>query len=263
MPEKPNVPSLSRIEITMTFAGKTAIVTGGTRGIGRAICLELGRQGCNIAFNYARSAEQAESLVASLQALGRKASAYLADVADYAAVEAMIAGVKKEFGHIDCLVNNAGIIRDKLLLAMSENDWDEVIATNLKGIFNVSKLVVGAMIRARSGAILNMTSISGVVGTAGQTNYAASKAGVIGFTKALAKEVASRNITVNALALGLIATDMTESLSNEYKEKMLQAIPLGRFGTPEEIGRIGAFLLSDAARYITGQVIQVDGGMAI
>ena len=247
----------------MTFAGRTAIVTGGTRGIGRAICMELGRRGCNIAFNYARSAEQAESLVASLQALGRRAIAYRADVVNYAAVEAMIAGVKKEFGRIDCLVNNAGIVRDKLLLAMSEGDWDEVIATNLKGIFNVSKLVVGAMIRARSGAILNITSISGVVGTAGQTNYAASKAGVIGFTKTLAKEVASRNITVNALALGFIATEMTESLSNEYKEKALQAIPLGRFGTPEEIGHIAAFLLSDAARYITGQVIQVDGGMAI
>lgn len=247
----------------MNFVGKTAVVTGGTRGIGRAICLELGRQGCDIAINYAHSREQAESLVASLQTMGRKASAYAVDVADYAAVEAMIVGVKKEFGHIDCLVNNAGITRDKLLLAMSEDDWDKVIDTNLKGIFNVSKLVVGAMIRARSGAILNITSISGLVGMPGQTNYAASKAGVIGFTKALAKEVASRNITVNALALGLIATDMTESLPNEYKEKMLQAIPLGRFGTPEEIGRIAAFLLSDAARYITGQVIQVDGGLAI
>jgi len=171
--------------------------------------------------------------------------------------------VKKEFGHIDCLVNNAGIVRDKLLLAMSEDEWDEVVDTNLKGIFNVSKRVVGTMIRARSGAILNITSISGVVGMPGQTNYAASKAGVIGFTKALAKEVASRNITVNALALGFIATDMTESLPDEHKEKMLQAIPLGRFGTPEEIGRIATFLLSDAARYITGQVIQVDGGMAI
>jgi len=254
---------LRRIEVIMTFAGKTAIVTGGTRGIGRAICLELGRQGCNIAFNYARSTEQAESLIVSLQALGRKASAYPADVTDYAAVEAMISGVKKEFGHINFLVNNAGICRDKLLLAMSENDWDEVIATNLKGVFNFSKLVVGAMIRSRCGAILNITSISGVVGVPGQTNYAASKAGIIGFTKALAKEVASRNITVNALALGFIATDMTESLPNEYKGKMIQGIPLGRFGTPEEIGRIAAFLLSDAARYITGQVIQVDGGMAI
>lgn len=247
----------------MTLSGKTAIVTGGTRGIGRAICLELGRQGCDIAFNYAHSAEQAESLVADLTALGRIAHAYPVDVTKYADVESMVASVKEEFGRIDCLVNNAGIVRDKLLLLMKEGDWDEVIATNLKGIFNFSKLVVAGMVRARSGAILNITSISGIVGMPGQTNYAASKAGVIGFTKALAKEVASRNITVNALALGFVATNMTESLQEEYKAKILQAIPLGRFGTTEEVGRIAAFLLSDAARYITGQVIQVDGGLAI
>jgi 3-oxoacyl-[acyl-carrier protein] reductase len=248
---------------TMTFADKTAIVTGAARGIGRAICLELGRRGCDIAFNYAHSVEQAEVLVAELTALGRKAQAYAVDVADFAAVEAMVGSVKKEFGRIDCLVNNAGIIRDRLLLAMNEKDWDDVIATNLKGLFNVSKTVVAAMIRARSGVILNITSVSGIVGMPGQSNYAASKAGVIGFTKALAKEVASRNITVNALALGLIATDMTESLPAEYKARMVEAIPLKRFGSPEEIARIAAFLLSDACRYITGQVIQVDGGLAI
>jgi 3-oxoacyl-[acyl-carrier protein] reductase len=247
----------------MTFAGKTAIVTGSARGIGRAICLELGRQGCDIAFNYARSREHADGLVVELGALGRKARAWPVDVTDFGAVESMVAEVKEEFGRIDILVNNAGIVRDKLLLAMSEKDWDEVLDTNLKGIFNFSKLVIGAMIRARAGAILNVTSVSGIVGMAGQTNYAASKAGVIGFTKALAKEVASRNITVNALALGFIATDMTESLPAEYREKMIQAIPLHRFGTTEEVGRIAAFLLSEAARYITGQVIQVDGGLAI
>ncbi len=247
----------------MTFAGKTAVVTGGARGIGRAICLELGKQGCDIAFNYVHSSKQAERLSAELAALGRKASAYPVDVTDYAAVDEMVASVKKEFGRIDYLVNNAGIVRDKLLLAMSERDWDDVIETNLKGIFNFSKAVVALMIRARSGAILNITSISGIVGMPGQTNYAASKAGIIGFTKALSKEVASRNITVNALALGLIETDMTGSLPQEHKAKMLQAIPLRRFGTTEEIGRIAAFLLSDAAQYITGQVIQVDGGLAI
>jgi len=247
----------------MTFAGKTAVVTGGARGIGRAICLELGKQGCDIAFNYVHSSEQAERLSAELAALGRKASAYPVDVTDYAAVDGLIATVKKEFGRIDYLVNNAGIVRDKLLLAMSERDWDDVIETNLKGTFNFSKAVVGLMIRARSGAILNITSISGIVGMPGQTNYAASKAGIIGFTKALSKEVASRNITVNALALGLIETDMIESLPEEHKAKMLQAIPLRRFGTTEEISRIAAFLLSDAAQYITGQVIQVDGGLAI
>ena len=247
----------------MTFAGKTAIVTGGARGIGRAICLELGRQGCNIAFNYAHSAHQAETLVTELKLLGRKARAFAVDVSDCGGVESMVAEVRREFGRIDCLVNNAGIIRDRLLLAMKENDWDDVIATNLKGVFNFSKPVISLMLRARSGAILNITSISGMVGMAGQTNYAASKAGIIGFTKALAKEVASRNITVNALALGLVATDMTASLPEKYREKALEMIPLGRFGTPAEIGSIAAFLLSDAAQYITGQVIQVDGGLAM
>jgi 3-oxoacyl-[acyl-carrier protein] reductase len=247
----------------MTFSRKTAIVTGAARGIGRAICVELARQGCDIAFNYAHSAAQAESLCTELISLGRKAISYQADAADYAAVEAMTAAVKRDFGQVDFLVNNAGIIRDKLLLGMKEDDWDQVIDTNLKGVFNFSRLVIGGMIRARSGVILNISSISGVVGMAGQTNYAASKAGVVGFTKALAKEVASRNIRVNALALGLIATEMTETLPQEYKSKMLEAIPLGRFGTPEEISRIVTFLLSEAAAYITGQVIQVDGGLAI
>jgi 3-oxoacyl-[acyl-carrier protein] reductase len=247
----------------VTFAGKTAIVTGGARGIGRAVCLELGRQGCDIAFNYAHSADQAESLVIELKQLGRKVRAFAVDVSDCGGVESMVADVRQEFGRIDCLVNNAGIIRDKLLLAMKENDWDDVIATNLKSVFNFSKPVISLMLRARSGAILNMTSISGMVGMPGQTNYAASKAGIIGFTKALAKEVASRNITVNALALGLIATDMTASLPESYREKALEMIPLGRFGTAVEVGRIAAFLLSDAAQYITGQVIQVDGGLAM
>jgi 3-oxoacyl-[acyl-carrier protein] reductase len=247
----------------VTFAGKTAVVTGGARGIGRAVCLELGRQGCDIAFNYAHSADHAETLVAELKSLGRKARAFAVDVTDCAGVASMVESVKQEFGRIDCLVNNAGITRDKLLLTMKENEWDDVIATNLKGVFNFSKPVISLMLRARTGAILNITSVSGMVGMSGQTNYAASKAGIIGFTKALAKEVASRNITVNALALGLIATDMTASMPEKYQEKALEAIPLRRFGTAEEIGRIAAFLLSDAAQYITGQVIQVDGGLAM
>jgi 3-oxoacyl-[acyl-carrier protein] reductase len=247
----------------MMFAGKTAIITGGARGIGRAICLELGRQGCDIAFNYVRSGDNAHRLVSDLNAMGRKARTYAVDATDYAAVETMIANVRTEFGRIDYLVNNAGITRDRLLLAMRENEWDEVIATNLKGTFNFSKLVLHSMIRARSGSILNITSVSGIVGMPGQANYSASKAGMIGFTKSLAKEVASRNITVNALALGLVETDMIGSLPDEYRLKMQEAIPLRRFGTSEEIARIAAFLLSEAARYITGQVIQVDGGLAI
>jgi len=251
------------MEAAKAMTGKAAIITGGARGIGRAICLELARQGCAVAFNYARSEDAAALLLVELGALGVKAQAFKVDVADYRGVESMVAAVKEEFGRIDFLVNNAGITRDKLLLAMGEQDWDEVMATNLKGIFNFSKLVIHPMIRARAGAILNITSVSGLAGMPGQTNYSASKAGIIGFTKALAKEVAGRNITVNALALGFIATAMTATLEEEHKAKMLEAIPARRFGTPEEIGRIAAFLLSDAACYITGQVIQIDGGLAM
>src|SRR5687767_745082 len=247
----------------MSFQDRTAIVTGAARGIGRAISLELARQGCNIAFNYSQSAEQADSLSSELAGLGRKVRAYQLDVAKYQDAESMVGQVREEFGRIDYLINNAGIIRDKLILRMSEGDWDQVLDTNLKGTFNFSKAVTGVMIKARSGSILNISSISGVVGMAGQTNYSASKAGMIGFTKALAKEVASRGITVNAMALGLINSDMTSSFSPEHREKMIEGIPLKRFGTVEEVGRIAAFLLSDDARYITGQVIQVDGGLAM
>ena len=245
------------------FEGRTAIVTGGSRGIGCAIVKELAERGANVAFSFSKNKELADQLVAAIEGAGHRALAFQADVGDAAAAEKMVRSVKSELGSVDYLVNNAGITRDKLIMMMSEDDWDAVLDTNLKGVFNVTKPAVSLMVRQRRGAILNIASISGVVGMAGQTNYSASKAGLIGFTKALAKEVARRSITVNALALGLIETDMTVALADEYKQKMLEQIPLGRYGTVEEVARIAVFLLSDDARYITGQVIQADGGLAI
>jgi 3-oxoacyl-[acyl-carrier protein] reductase len=247
----------------MDFNGRTAIVTGAARGIGRAIALELGRQGCKVAFNYSRSAEQADSLAEELAALGRAHYYCRADVADYAAVECMVKTARDKLGSVDYLVNNAGINADKLILRMTEAEWDSVMDTNLKGAFHFSKAVAGIMMRARFGSILNITSVSGVAGMAGQANYSASKAGMIGLTKALARELAGRNITVNALALGFVETEMVRAFNDEYKTKLLQGIPLGRFGNVREVGRMAAFLLSADAGYITGQVIQADGGIAI
>src|SRR3989449_3924317 len=240
------------------FSGRAAIVTGATRGIGRAIALELARRGADVAFNYAKSAEAAETLKSEIEVLGVRALASQCDVANTEAATEMVKQVKEAFGRIDFLVNNAGIVRDTLILRMKEEDWDSVVDTNLKGAWNFAKAALRVMLRQEEGgSILNITSISGCVGMAGQSNYSASKAGMIGLTKALAKEVASRKVTVNALSLGLVSTDMASALDENYRAKLLEQIPLGRFSEPDEEGPNVFFILSAAAPYITGQGLPI------
>ncbi|HCY6104363.1 3-oxoacyl-[acyl-carrier-protein] reductase [Staphylococcus aureus] len=240
---------------------KSALVTGASRGIGRSIALQLAEEGYNVAVNYAGSKEKAEAVVEEIKAKGVDSFAIQANVADADEVKAMIKEVVSQFGSLDVLVNNAGITRDNLLMRMKEQEWDDVIDTNLKGVFNCIQKATPQMLRQRSGAIINLSSVVGAVGNPGQANYVATKAGVIGLTKSATRELASRGITVNAVAPGFIVSDMTDALSDELKEQMLTQIPLARFGQDTDIANTVAFLASDKAKYITGQTIHVNGGM--
>jgi len=243
--------------------GKVALVTGGSRGIGKAIALSLAKNGANVVVNYSGNEKAAQKVVEEITALGVKAIAYKANVSSSDEVAALVKNTVDEFGSIDILVNNAGITRDGLLLRMKDADWDAVIDTNLKGVFNCIKAAAKFMTRQRNGRIINISSVVGQIGNPGQMNYVAAKAGVLGLTKTAAKELASRNITVNAIAPGFIETDMTNELNEQIRNSMLTNIPLQSFGQPEDIANAVVFLATDASRYITGQTINVDGGLVM
>jgi 3-oxoacyl-[acyl-carrier protein] reductase len=240
---------------------KVAIVTGASRGIGKAIAKRFAEQGANVAFTYLSSVEKGQALEAELAAYGIKAKGYRSDASDYAAAEQLITDVVADFGTVDILINNAGITRDTLLMRMSEEQWDEVLRVNLKSVFNLTKAATKPMMRAKSGSIINITSVVGLMGNAGQANYSASKAGILGFTKSVAKELGSRNIRSNAIAPGFIETEMTGELNEKALEDWLKNIPLKRAGQGEEVADACVYLGSDMSKYITGQVLQVDGGM--
>lgn len=241
--------------------GKTALITGASKGIGRAIAMTYAEQGANVAFTYLSSVEKGEALTAELEAKGVKAKGFRSDASDFAAAEQLIADVVAEFGSLDVLINNAGITKDNLLMRMSEEMWDQVINVNLKSVFNTVKAANRTMMKQRSGSIINLTSVVGIKGNAGQANYAASKAGIIGFTKSVALELGSRGIRSNAIAPGFIETEMTDVLDEKMVQSWRDAIPLKRGGTPEDVANLAVFLGSDMSAYISGQVLQVDGGM--
>lgn len=242
---------------------KIALITGAGRGIGRAIAIALAKEGAEVVINYNGSEERAKEVKQTIEENGGKASIYKCNVSDFVACEAMIKDIVKEYGHLDILVNNAGITKDGLIMKMKEEDFDSVLNVNLKGTFNTIRHSARQMLKQRSGKIINISSVSGILGNVGQANYAASKAGVIGLTKTMARELGSRGITVNAIAPGFVDTEMTEVLSEEIRENACKQIILGRFGKPEDIANTAVFLVSDKADYITGQVISVDGGMNV
>ncbi len=243
--------------------GRTAVVTGASRGIGRAIALRLAAEGAAVAVNYRGSKERAEEVKAQIDQAGGKAILFPCDVADFSACESFFKEAIEQLGRLDILVNNAGITRDGLLMRMSEEDYDAVLDTNLKGTFHCIRFAARQMLKQKSGRIINISSVSGVLGNAGQANYSASKAGVIGLTKSAARELASRGITVNAIAPGFVNTEMTEGLSEKVRASAEAQIPLGKFGEPEDVAEAAVFLASQGAGYITGQVLHVDGGMAM
>lgn len=247
----------------MKLEGKNCLVTGGSRGIGKSIALTLAKFGANVAITYARSADAAAQVVKEIENEGVKALSYQADAVQFDRAEEVISDIVEKWGSLNVLVNNAGITKDNLILRMDEKAWDDVITTNLKSIFNYSKAAAKPMMRARGGSIINISSVVGLSGNAGQSNYAASKAGIIGFTKSYAKELASRNIRANVVAPGYILTEMTENLGEKVLEAIKQETPLGRAGDPEEVSNVVAFLASDISSYVTGEVIRVDGGMAM
>ncbi|MCK5450746.1 MAG: 3-oxoacyl-[acyl-carrier-protein] reductase [Candidatus Omnitrophica bacterium] len=245
----------------MLLSNKVAIITGGTRGIGKAIATEFAAQGADIVFSYLRNEDKAKEFEKEIKKAGRRVLSFKQDVQDFDAVKKMIEEVKAQFGRLDIVVNNAGILRDKALMFMKKEDWDDVISTNLTGAFNFTRAAIVTLLKQKSGNIINLTSVAGIKGIARQVNYSASKAGLIGFTKALAREVGPYNVRVNAIAPGYTETDMVTGIKEKHKEEILKGIPLARFGKAEEVAKTAVFLASEESRYITGEIITIDGGL--